>query len=343
MGKGKESRDKHGLPETLFQRNQILDWNPSDITSKQPHFSIRVSCVKLLGMVGIIVRIFAFFIQIIPYRVCRVLAQGIAFLCYSILKLRRRVVEENLQNCFGSQYSDIQLKTIARKTYQHFALMIFEFIRMAKQDEAELNQIVKIHDIEVFQQLMKEGKGLVFTSGHLGNWEIATALIAYQGYESYAYSRPLHDKSVDAWANDIRGAHHIKMIHTKYSIRPVLEALQKNAVVGFLIDQDAGVRGTYIPFLGKPASTFLGPAYCAVKSGSPILPAYILRGNTPGSYEVFLQKPLYPDLTQPEEDEILRLTQATNQSLEAYIHKAPDQYFWFHKRWRNQPSQKISS
>jgi KDO2-lipid IV(A) lauroyltransferase len=288
-------------------------------------------------MVGFIVRIFSFFIQILPYSLCRILARGIAFLCFSVLKLRRKVVEENLITVFGSQDSAAERYQIAKKTYQHYALMIFEFIRMAKQDEAEINRLLKINGIETFQRLMKEGKGLVFTSGHLGNWEIALAALSYQGYECYAFSRPLHDKSVDAWVNDIRAAHNIQMIHTKYSIRPVLEALQRNAVIGFLIDQDAGKRGTYIPFLGKNASTFQGPAYCAYKAGSPILPAYILRGKEPGSYEAFMQDPIYPDTSKPEEEEILRLTIETNKSLEAFIRQNPEQYFWFHKRWRNQP------
>jgi KDO2-lipid IV(A) lauroyltransferase len=288
-------------------------------------------------MVGLIVRIFSIFIQILPYRFCQVLAKGVAFLCFSVLKLRRKVVEENLLTVFGDQYSAAERYQIAKKTYQHYALMIFEFIRMPKQDEEEIKRLVTFNGVEKFHQLMKEGKGLVFTSGHLGNWEIALAAFSIFGQECYAFSRPLHDKSVDAWVNDIRAAHNIQMIHTKYSIRPVIEALQKNAVIAFLIDQDAGKRGTYIPFLGKNASTFLGPAYCAYKAGSPILPAYILRGKEPGSYEAYMQDPIFPDTSKPEEEEILRLTIEINKSLEAFIRQNPEQYFWFHKRWRNQP------
>ena len=287
-------------------------------------------------MVGLLLRIISFFINLLPEAVCRQMAKGVAVFLYSVIKVRREVVLRNLSDCFGTQYSPEKLEKIARGCYVHFAMMMMEFIRMPKQNWDDLQKIMVASNPEVFKKVMSEGKGLIFVSGHLGNWEISLAALSYQGYKCYAYARPIHDKSVDRWINDIRHAHDIQMIHSKYSLRPVFTALQENGVVGFLIDQDAGRHGIFVNFFGRPASTFEGPAYCAIKCNTPILPAYIVRDGS-NKYHVFLQDPLYPNPFKPEEEEIARLTNEMTRSLESFIRLYPEQYFWFHNRWKHKP------
>ena len=113
--------------------------------------------------------------------------------------------------------------------------------------------------------------------------------------------------------------------------------LRKNGVIGIVGDQDARKAGVFVPFFGRPASTHRGPAVFALKLGAPVFACVARRLPGPGvRYEVSGQRvPVVR--TGDAEADIQALTAELARRLEGEIRKAPEQYFWFHRRWKTRP------
>jgi len=283
-------------------------------------------------MLVFLLKTIAWVIQRLSWSACEKFAQFLAWLLFDLIKIRRDVVERNLKFCFGKEKTQEQLTILARNTYRHFALLLLELMRLPKIKMEEQRPFFNVYGEEIFRREVAKGKGIVFSTGHFGNWEIAGTIMALQKYDCYAYARPLHNRKVDSWLNNIRKAHGLQIISSKYSIRPVVNALKEGKLVAFVVDQSASTNSIELPFFGHPARCFEGPAFCAYKSGAPVIPCYFIRRDGQ-YYDIHIEKPLYPNQEAPEREEILRLTKFMQESLQQRIREYPDQYFWFHRRW----------
>jgi KDO2-lipid IV(A) lauroyltransferase len=156
-------------------------------------------------------------------------------------------------------------------------------------------------------------------------------------YNLTVYARKLRNLVVNDLVNSYRAKVGMNVISKPLAAREILKSLKANHIIAFLIDQDARQHGIFVDFLNKPASTFRGPAAFAVKSKTPIIPMFMSREHN-AYHLVHIEPSLIPNPAANEEDEILRLTQAATKILETYIRRYPDQYFWFHKRWKTQPN-----
>ncbi|MDF2566394.1 MAG: lipid biosynthesis acyltransferase, partial [Massilibacillus sp.] len=110
------------------------------------------------------------------------------------------------------------------------------------------------------------------------------------------------------------------------------KALKKGKSLGFLADQDAGPSGAFIDFLGKPASTPLGPAVFAKRFKSPVVPCFIIR-QSDGKHKVLIHEPLYYQDNGNEEQDLYDFTVKLTRIIENTIKEYPTQWLWFQKRW----------
>ena len=108
--------------------------------------------------------------------------------------------------------------------------------------------------------------------------------------------------------------------------------------MGFLADQDAGPGGAFIKFLGKTASTPLGPAVFSRRFSAPVVPAFIIRQEN-GRHLVKIGKPLHFEDTGDTDADLLRFTEQMTKILEDVIRENPTQWLWFQKRWNTPPEQ----
>jgi KDO2-lipid IV(A) lauroyltransferase len=144
---------------------------------------------------------------------------------------------------------------------------------------------------------------------------------------------PQHNKYVDEALNSLRRAKNVNIIYKKDAAREVLTALRQNHFVAMLSDQDAGVDGAFVDFLGQKASTTKGPAVFALKTGAAIITGAIVRQQE-GRHIGYLNPPFYADLKNEKQAEILRLTEHFTSQLEEFVRRYPDHWYWVHKRWK---------
>jgi KDO2-lipid IV(A) lauroyltransferase len=193
------------------------------------------------------------------------------------------------------------------------------------------------------EEALSHGRGVMLVTGHYGNWEIAAATVASRGVPIAAIVRRQGNRLVDERLNGLRKRLGVEVITQREAPSRVPRLLRKNAVIGIVGDQDARRAGVFVPFFGRPASTHRGPALFALKLGAPVFSAVARR--LPGAgvrYEV--SGHAVPVVrTGDLEADVTALTAALAAELEAEIRKAPEQYFWFHRRWKSSPASEPSS
>jgi KDO2-lipid IV(A) lauroyltransferase len=270
-----------------------------------------------------------------PHRWLRRWGRGLGLFACNVLRLRRRVVLDNLRAAFGDRFTQPERMALARRFYASLGETMLEFFVMGDMEPAEIRDAVSIEGIEHLDRIRGEGRGALLISGHYGNWELLGAAIAARGYPIGYLAKSQSNPHVDRIQNAIRARAGVGIIKQESAHR-LLYALKRREFVGILADQNAGGEGLFVDFLGRPASVFRGPAYFAFRTQSPIVPVAIRRIG-PGRHHVTVRPPLRVDPAWDEETAVRELTRAHVASLERFIREHPEHYFWVHRRWKTDP------
>jgi KDO2-lipid IV(A) lauroyltransferase len=258
------------------------------------------------------------------------------------LGIRRKVVEENLRHAYPGQPDEWIRRTVLA-TYEHLGRESAAILRLSKLNrQAIVDRTVPVGWDEL-NEALDEKKGVLLVTGHYGNWEIAAATVASRGIPIAAIVRRQGNRLVDARLDALRRNLGVETITQREAPSRVPRLLRKNGVIGIVGDQDARKAGVFVPFFGRPASTHRGPALFALKLGAPVFACVARR--LPGAgvrYEVSGQR-VPVARTGDLEADVQALTAELAARLEGEIRKAPEQYFWFHRRWKTKPPADLSA
>lgn len=250
-----------------------------------------------------------------------------------MLRIRRSVVDRHLEMAYPDR-SEAWRRRVARASYRHLGRESVAMLRMSALDRDDLVARTRVEGLEAVQHALERGRGIVFVTGHLGNWEIGGAAVAARGVPVAAVAlrqgNPLFDRDLVRTREELG----MRVIYKIDAPRSVLRTLNAGGTVALVADQNPIRGGIPVEFFGREANTARGPAVLALRSGAPVFLGVALR--TEGGdhdYDVTLREvPVEPsgDL----EDDVHRLVQAYTVLLETAIREAPEQYFWHHRRWK---------
>jgi Kdo2-lipid IVA lauroyltransferase/acyltransferase len=249
------------------------------------------------------------------------------------LGVRRDVVEGNLRLAFPGADA-AWIRRVARESYAHLGRETMMMLRLSWMSRADVLARTVIVDERPARRHYEEGRGIVIVTGHLGNWEIGGAAVAARDYDVAAIAKraanPLFYERIMA----ARLRFGVEIIDLAQGTKGALRALRKGKVVAFAADQHSG-SGIRVPFFGRPAATFRGPAVMALRTGAPLYLAACIR-RPDGMYEITLDE-VDTTPTEDMEADVLRVTTAWVGRLEAAVRTHPGQYLWHHRRWREPP------
>lgn len=188
------------------------------------------------------------------------------------------------------------------------------------------------------REALSSGRGVIFVTAHAGNWELLGALLARRGYPITVVATPVYDERLDQRLVAARAAHGIETISRgrASAARQLLSSIRRNAVLGMLIDQDTNVGGAFVPFFGRLAYTPTGPAAFALRTGAVVVCGFLVREGAL-HHRIVVEGPIELIRTgDPERDAVANTARLT-ELIERHIRAHPDQWVWFHRRWRRQP------
>lgn len=199
-----------------------------------------------------------------------------------------------------------------------------------------LETFVSFEQHHLIVQSLKKGHGVFFISGHISNWEITAFAYAkiFRG-KLDILAKPQTNKFVDKKLNYYRELSGNEIIPTDLSVRSIFKKILRNEIVCFLVDQSAHpIYSVYANFFGHKVATFSGPAKMALKFKTELIFAYGTR--LPNcTYIITVEKIDYDDLPEYNEENIAILTERINKRLEDVIRANPDQWLWFHRRFKH--------
>jgi Kdo2-lipid IVA lauroyltransferase/acyltransferase len=250
--------------------------------------------------------------------------------------IRRDVVEENLRFAFPEK-KDSWIEGVRRAAYEHLGREATAMMRLSKLDREAVIERTIPQGWDQLEGALSEGHGLILVTGHYGNWEIAAASVAARGVPIAAIVRRQGNRLVDERLDELRRKLGVETIYQSQAPSRVPRVLRANGVVGIVGDQDARRSGIFVPFFGRLASTHRGPALFALRLSAPVLSCIARR--LPGKevrYEVAGER-VNVTRTGDLEADVTALTAELAARLERQVRQAPEQYFWFHKRWKTRP------
>lgn len=239
----------------------------------------------------------------------------------------RRAVKQNLKVIFPEK-SKREIYSIRIRMFHNFAKYLVDFFRFPKIDREYIKRNVHLENIHYFDQALTQGKGVVILTAHLGNWELGGAVTALLGYPFWVVALTHKHRRVNNFFTAQRESKKIKVIPLGRAVRQCLNALKENQMVALAGDRVFTGKGMVIDFFGKPTFLPEGPAAFPLKTGAPIVPAFMLRNND-DSFTLKIEKPIEfnPSYT---EKELLTCCKAI---IEDYIRKYPEQWYMFRRFW----------
>jgi len=254
---------------------------------------------------------------------------------FYILRIRRKQVFKNLRIAFGNQKSEIELKRIARKTYHNLGKTLLEFLQLPRMNGTRIRRIVDTSELCKVEPILKKGRGAILLGAHFGNWELLGAAFGLGGYPVNVIGRLSNNRRIGHTIDRYRRLVGMKVIQKNDPIRKVFRVLSNNELVAILIDQNTRKDMIFVDFFGRPAATAKGIAVFALRTGAPVVPAFIVRERK--YHKILIGNPIYAHSSENADRDIQRYTAQFSKVIESYIRQYPDQWFWLHNRWKTQP------
>ena len=270
--------------------------------------------------------------NIAPEIVTKMIGRGFGKILY-FFNVRKEVARNNLELAFGDLYSQGEREKILKESYIHFGQVLIEFLLIEKLNKKEWQNRISIENFEKLKELLESEQGVIFYTAHFGNWEWLAAAIAKYDSDCLSIERKQRLGNLGDKINQIRSNVGVK---TTTATSKGLINIYKNLKTGnstmILGDQHASGLPHVMNFFGQPASIHRGAVRLATKTDAIILPIFIHR-EAFAKYKVQLGEAVSVPRGIKKADEPGYLEPLLRSTEEA-IRQSPEQWLWFHKRWK---------
>lgn len=278
-------------------------------------------------------------INLIPLKWRISLFEGLSGLIYALDDRHRRIALRGLTLAFPEK--DLKERNaIARSAFRNLARVAAEFFSLPRLNEKNFTRYITFEGLENFQKAYEKEKGILILTAHFGNWEWMAALFPLQSHHPvHVVVRPLDSRFLDSMVEQLRMRTGNQAIPKQKAMGQILRLLKAGEIVGILLDQNmAWQEGVFVDFFGEKACTNTGMALLALKTGTPVLPAFNIRQKD-GRYRVVIEPEIPLVRTGDKERDVTENTQRFTQIIERYVRNYPDQWLWLHQRWKTRPWQ----
>ncbi|MEO8661085.1 MAG: lysophospholipid acyltransferase family protein [Bryobacteraceae bacterium] len=271
-------------------------------------------------------------LALLPFSAALSLAKRYVGLLDRLAPKLRRTAFRNLEYAWPDLPQE-RREQIVNGVFTSIARLLAVMARFPRIHTANVGQWIRYEGFHHFEEALLRGKGVLFATAHLGNWELSAFAHALMAAPMHVVTRPLDNPLLEDLAVEYRSLSGNTIIGKKDFVRGILRALHSNQAVGILIDQNAGLDdGVFVDFFGHKASTSPSFAKLAARTGATIIPGYAVWHEDEGRYVLHFDTPIAMS------GDALVDTQRLQSHLESVIRRYPDQWLWIHRRWKTRPA-----
>ena len=273
-------------------------------------------------------------LNVLPYRAALAVAWALAGFAFHAIRFRRRETFRRIREVFGEAYPLRDVKRIAWLSMRNMAFNVVEMMRAPAIDAAWIDRHIPNFkgEIPVVQKLIEQHGGAVITVPHMGNWDLAGWACNRHGIRMFSIAAKQKNPLVNDWINRQRESGMTILERGGGTLKQIIKLLRSGTVLAILPDVRMPTPDLKLPFLGGTANFGRGMAMFAIAANVPIILAVFRReGWTRHGFDHF--PALLPDPSLPKDEDARRITAAVIAQVDAAVRKAPEQWFWYNKRW----------
>jgi len=250
-----------------------------------------------------------------------------------LLPRLHRIGMDNLNLAYGDTISPAEKKRILVGAMDNLAITAAEFSRLpslrgdASQGWADI----------VGQENVDTTRSGILIGGHHSNWELMAACVPRYGIHMAVVVRPLRHPALNAAIDNIRRAASSDTVPKAGAGPEVARRLKDGQFVGVLIDQSPRESAVPVTFFGQPCWATVAPVMLAFRSKAPITAALLSR-KPDGRYLLEAAPPIHMTRTGDLRRDLVENSQRIQDVFEAHVRKYPEQWLWFHRRWKSRPN-----
>ena len=275
-----------------------------------------------------------FLIFILPSSLQNLLAKFLSFAFMKLKKKRFHIVMTNLDLAFGETKSKEEKLEIAKKCYYNFAKYLgINFILNQNTTKQKILEQVVFKTEHFLLDAMKSGRPIIVTTAHFGQWEIFPLAVAAHFGPSSVLGRKLDSSVMDKILRANRAQFDVELIDKDGGAKDILKALKARRIVGILVDQNTAPKdGIKVQFFGKDVLHTPAASVLAQKTNALIINAFIYQKGE-NLNEICFEEPI--DISMfDKEDAVQKVTQMQCSACEEMVRARPEEYFWFHQRFK---------
>jgi len=280
-------------------------------------------------------KLWRFWVKHLPLESLGFYGEKLGIIVFYILWPARRIAMYNLHLAFGSKKSEEEIKQICRDSFKNIGMDMTELSRCLDYEGSYLKKLVSLEGKEYLDQALKQGKGVIALSAHLGNFPLMCVRLAKEGYPLSVVVRDSKNPKIVKFMNSFRGALGIESIPMKPKMTCVaqcLKALKGNRIILLQIDLNAPATEAWVDFFGYLVPTYTGPVVLSLRTDSPIVPMFIFRNAH--RHNVIIHPPFDMKIEKDREQDILSNTARLTKMIEVTIREYPEQWWWVLRRFK---------
>ncbi len=245
---------------------------------------------------------------------------------------RRRMITRHLRRVYGHRAGRLRLMVRVQAAFDSYARYWLESFRLATTTPDELDESMSYEGLDIIEDALANGKGVIAALPHLGGWDFGGAWLTSQGYPLTVVVEDLQPPELFEWFARLRKSFGLTIVpQGKGAGAAVSRALRDNQVVCLLSDRDLTRDGIEVEFFGERTTLPAGPATLALRTGAALVPMALYYDGH-GHYGVV--RPPIPVVREGSvRDDVARITQLLASELERLIRRAPSQWHLFQPNW----------
>jgi len=268
----------------------------------------------------------------LPYCWLLTIGAGLGWLMERLDSFKQYIVLANLKRCFPN-LDRKAVEALKTKHYQSMGQGIMELMMAWWWPQEKLDQLGVVKGIEHLEKAQAEGKGVILLAAHITSLELCTYYLARAIPLHITYKHEGKKAFLSQYMHEMRRRRSTRLI-ASHDLRKMLASLRQNQVVWYAPDQDFGKRNNlFAPFFGIKAGGVNAISRICEKTGARVVPFFARRLPGGEGYEIEIK----PQLEALPSGGYVEDATVINRFYEESIRAVPEQYLWFHRRFRSRP------
>jgi Kdo2-lipid IVA lauroyltransferase/acyltransferase len=270
--------------------------------------------------------------NILPLKCAYRLGEWAADIRYRVAVKDRKAVIRNLSVILKKDTGECE--DMAKNVFRNFAYYIVDFFRMGRINKEFVTEKISLIGLERIDEALKQKKGIIALTSHIGNWEMGGVTMSLLGYDISAVALNHKHELINRFFINQREQKGLKVIRMSSVMKRCISALSAKGILALVGDRDFTNSGIMLDFFGVPTSIPKGPAMLSLRTDSVIIPVFFLRVGL-YNYKFIFDKPIETNKTDFKDDEeaVRKITEQLVAVMEKYIKQYPEQWLLFRNFW----------